>query len=653
MRVRKGRRFILVYGVDRAKERSGRCEMSGTYRVKIRDLNERGQGVGTVLATLPAADTGAESAVGTRMAPVTYPAMRSSGAGDEGKICFVDGALPGETVLARLLEDKKKYMVLDLAEVESPSADRRPSDCAYFPECGSCQLRHLSYEAELRFKEKRVYDLLHRAGVFAPADQQASPRDAQQPEIMQSASDGIKLPSDQSPRGDNSEEHAEGSGQTVSLNAANTTLSEVFRPIIGMDDPFHYRGKTIFPVGGAAGGIAIGQYRRGTNDLVDLRACHIQNGLSLTLVNTVRELANRDRVSAYDKTAHRGSLRHLVVRTAFSSKQVMLVFAVNDGEADAAIASWMPRLAEKAAAAGYALASVWLNRQTSRNNRILSDQYQLLFGSGTIEEEINGVRYIVSPDSFFQVNPVQAARLFREVVHAAGLKPGDTALDLYCGVGAISLQLAFHAGEAASVFDDGASTGSFGGVFHADSAANSSPETVSHSESAANGFPGSATCADSAANSSPERVSLTESEANGSLISSGTGKCSSAIHVLGIDNVRSAVEDARASARLNGIENAEFIEADASEWLRANGKNANVDVIVVDPPRKGLTPDAIDIIQSSGCKRLVYVSCNPATLARDLASLSSSFAIRSIQPVDLFPRTVHVETVCLMSLKAK
>jgi len=259
----------------------------------------------------------------------------------------------------------------------------------------------------------------------------------------------------------------------------------------------------------------------------------------------------------------------------------------------------------------------------------------------------------VSPDSFFQVNPVQAARLFREVVHAAGLKPGDTALDLYCGVGAISLQLAFHAGEAASVFDDGASTGSFGGVFHADSAANSSPETVSHSESAANGFPGSATCADSAANSSPERVSLTESEANGSLISSGTGKCSSAIHVLGIDNVRSAVEDARASARLNGIENAEFIEADASEWLRANGKNANVDVIVVDPPRKGLTPDAIDIIQSSGCKRLVYVSCNPATLARDLASLSSSFAIRSIQPVDLFPRTVHVETVCLMSLKAK
>ncbi|HNZ63824.1 MAG TPA: hypothetical protein PKH23_05820, partial [Bacillota bacterium] len=499
--------------------------MSGTYRVKIRDLNERGQGVGTVLATLPAADTGAESAVGTRMAPVTYPAMRSSGAGDEGKICFVDGALPGETVRARLLEDKKKYMVLDLAEVESPSADRRPSDCAYFPECGSCQLRHLSYEAELRFKEKRVYDLLHRAGVFAPADQQASPRDAQQPEIMQSASDGIKLPSDQSPRGDNSEEHAEGSGQSVSLHAANATLPEVFRPIIGMDDPFHYRGKTIFPVGGAAGGIAIGQYRRGTNDLVDLRACHIQNGLSLSLVNAVRELANRDRVSAYDKTAHRGSLRHLVVRTAFSSKQVMLVFAVNDGEADAAIASWMPRLAEEAAAAGYALASVWLNRQTSRNNRILSDQYQLLFGSGTIEEEINGVRYIVSPDSFFQVNPVQAARLFREVVRAAGLKPGDTALDLYCGVGAISLQLAFHAGEAASVFDDGASTGSFGGVFHADSAANSSPE----------------------------RVFLTESAANGSLISSGAGKCSSAIHVLGIDNVRSAVEDARANARLNGI----------------------------------------------------------------------------------------------------
>lgn len=434
---------------------------------------------------------------------------------DRGKVCFVNDALPGEVVTARLIEDKRNYRVLDLVEIEVPSPDRVLPDCEYYPECGSCQLRHLHYDAELRLKENRVRHFLSRLEGAYPAK---------------------------------------------------------FLPIIGMGDTRHYRGKSIFPFSQEDGVVTIGQYRRGTNDLIDIQRCLIQSEVSLALVNSVRELANKDGVPAYDRMTQRGILRHLVVRTGFASRQVMLVFVVNDLSVKEQIMSWVPALEETALDAGYTLKSVWMNLQTSRDNRILSDDYLFLFGEETIEEEINGVRYNISPDSFFQVNPKQTEILFREVVKTANIKPGDRVLDLYCGVGAIALQLA--------------------------------SDIASHAQ--------------------------------------GSGE------VIGVEIVEAAVDNARDNAKLNGIENVHFIKADASKWLYEQNDKLMIDVIVVDPPRKGLDPAALNVIREADCERVVYVSCNPATLARDLALLSDRYQIATIQPVDMFPHTTHVETIVLI-----
>ena len=185
------------------------------------------------------------------------------------------------------------------------------------------------------------------------------------------------------------------------------------------------------------------------------------------------------------------------------------------------------------------------------------------------------MKYKISPDSFFQVNPIQAARLFQEIVRAADLKPGDRVLDLYSGVGAISLQLA-----------------------------------------------------------------------------KAYEKLSPAIEITGVESVEQAVMDAELNMDINGLLNLAFIREDANSWLEDyenNPENTPFDLIVVDPPRKGLDQKGLDVILASHTPRLIYVSCNPATLARDLSDLAPAYTVDRVQPVDMFPRTAHVETVVLMS----
>lgn len=519
------------------------------FQIAIRDINERGQGVGSVMAVLNGADGSAEENIESRNFPTNHEKTEQY----RGKICFVDGALPGEEVLATLRQEKRNYLVLDLVEILKSSPDREASDCEYFPECGSCQLRHMDYQAELHLKEKRVLDLLCRIG---PLQTEVTDIDSTATD-MAAHSDTIQQ----------SDIPTSGDGHSI------------FKPIIGMENPFHYRSKSIFPISESTTesgdrAVTIGQYRRGTHELVDLQDCKIQSEVALALVNTVRTLTVRDEVSIYDETEHRGTLRHLVVRVGFSSNQVMVIFVVNDDLADETIETWIPEFRQTVHSQGMTLQSVWLNDMDTRGNRILSSEYRLLDGAETIEETINGVTYQISPDSFFQVNPRQAAVLFDRVIDAAALNPGDRVLDLYCGVGALSLQL------AASMGTD---------------------------------CPG---------------------------------------EVIGVDNVPQAIQDAEENAQLNGMTNLRFIEADSTAWLKEYVENStgdSFDVIVVDPPRKGLDPGTVEAIKNSDSQRVVYVSCNPATLARDLSSLHDKYRIDSVQPVDMFPRTMHVETVVLMS----
>ncbi|HZK29200.1 MAG TPA: 23S rRNA (uracil(1939)-C(5))-methyltransferase RlmD [Clostridia bacterium] len=514
------------------------------FKVGIRDLNERGQGVGSVTAVFEGTD---ENSKYTDLVPNQEHTKHY-----QGKVCFVDGALPGEEVLAILRQDRRHYLVLDLVEILKASPDRELSDCDYFPECGSCQLRHIDYKAELRLKDKRVRDLLCRVG----------PLDIEAPETEKEAS---HLTSRTDPPSQS--------------DIPPPDDHPVFRPIIGMEDPCHYRSKSIFPIAEIMTdredrSVAIGQYRRGTHDLIDLHHCKIQSEVALALVNTIRDLIVHDEPSIYDEAAHSGTLRHLVVRVGFSSNQVMVIFVVNDDLEDSSIESWIPELRQTVHAQAMTLTSVWLNNMDTKGNRILSSDYRLLDGEEAIEETINGVSYKISPDSFFQVNPRQSAVLFKYVIDAADLNPSDRILDLYCGVGALGLQL------AAAMGPDG---------------------------------PG---------------------------------------EVIGVDNVPQAIEDARENARLNAMPRLQFIEADATAWLvdyMDNPADRPFDVIVVDPPRKGLDPDAVEAIKNSNSPRVIYVSCNPATLARDLSILHDTYQIVNVQPVDMFPRTMHVETVVLMS----
>ena len=487
-----------------------KAENSFLFLIKIRDLNERGQGVGIVQALRDPA----EAAEG--------PDRESPYA---GKVCFVNGALPGEEVLARLLVEKRHYLVLDLVSILKESPDRIASDCSYFPDCGGCQLRSLTYEAELQWKERRVrYFLTHKGPL----------------------EDG----------------------------------SSALCPIIGMESPCHYRGKSAFPIKAAAddgGRPVIGQYRQGTHELVDLHTCQTHSRIALALVNTVRELIAQDQLAPYDETDYTGTLSHLVIRTSFSTGQVMIIFAVQDQEADEAISRWIPALERTVEEGGKSLQSAWINDRERRGNRILSNRYRLVQGSPWIEERINQVSYRISPGSFFQINPLQAEKLFKEVVKAADLKAGDRVLDLYSGVGAFSLQLAQAARD------------------------------------------------------------LTP-----------------AIGVIGVENDQQAVLDANLNADINELSNLTFIEADATSWLEDYENTPGqepFDVIVVDPPRKGLDPGAVEAIRRSGATRLIYISCNPSTLARDLSLLADDYRLDYAQPVDLFPRTTHVETVVLMSRK--
>ncbi len=487
---------------------SDKPESSFLFLIKIRDLNERGQGVGTVRA-LRSLDEGEESQ--DRESPYA------------GKVCFVNGALPGEEVLARLLFEKRHYLVLDLVSILKPSPDRINSDCVYFPDCGGCQLRPMTYEAELQWKERRVRHFLNHEGLIEDD-------------------------------------------------------SSLLKPVIGMEDPYHYRGKSVFPIQSAlapGNPPLIGQYRQGTHELVDLDDCETHNKISLALVRTVRALISRDQVPLYDEGSHTGTLSHLLVRTGFSSKQIMIIFVVHDDRADEAIAGWIPTLEKTTNEEGGTLQAVWINDRETRGNRILSNRYRLIQGSPWIEEEINQVSYRISPGSFFQINPLQASLLFKEVIRAADLKAGDRVLDLYSGVGALSLQLAQAARD------------------------------------------------------------LTP-----------------AIEIIGVENDRQAVLDANLNADINELSNLSFIEADATSWLEDYGKDPDMkafDVILVDPPRKGLDQRALEAIRQAAPDRFIYVSCNPSTLARDLSLLGDDYRLESAQPVDLFPRTTHVETMVLMS----
>ena len=331
-------------------------------------------------------------------------------------------------------------------------------------------------------------------------------------------------------------------------------------PILGMDRPYHYRGKVQAAFGtDGRGNIISGVYQSGSHRIVCVDDCLLEDETADRIIVDIRRMMPRFRMTAYDEKRASGFLRHVLVRRSFSTGEVMVVLVASTP----VFPLRKPFLAALRAAHPEITTAV-LNINDAFTPLVLGKRETVLFGPGYIEDELCALRFRISPASFYQVNPAQTQTLYETAIDFAGLTGRERVLDAYCGTGTIGLAAA---GRAAAV--------------------------------------------------------------------------------AGVERNRDAVRDAIANARRNGIQNAYFTCADAGEFMtEAAAQGEPCDVVFMDPPRAGASPEFLTALSTLAPARVVYVSCDPETLARDLGVLTKrGYRVQRIQPVDMFPHTEHVETV--------
>lgn len=419
---------------------------------------------------------------------------------------FTPLTAPGDVARVKIVKVQKAYAYGRLEELLSPSSDRVEPDCPVFAQCGGCCYRHISYGAELRIKEDRVKDALVRIGGFSD----------------------LKV-----------------------------------RKILGAEHRNGYRNKALLPLGiKKDGGMAMGFYAVNSHRIVDCDRCLLQPEGFSAAMTAFCQWAEKYGDSVYDESTHSGRMRRLYLRKGEKSGEVMACVVVNGNglhhEAE---------LVEAMKAAVPGITSVLINSNREKTNVALGKSCRTIYGSDTIQDELCGLKFRLSPLSFYQVNRTQAERLYGIAGEFADLTGSELLLDLYCGAGTIGLSLARQARQ-----------------------------------------------------------------------------------VIGVEIVPEAVENARQNAADNQIDHAEFLCGDAAfaaEQLRQRGEKP--DVIIIDPPRKGCDRALIETITAMAPKRVVYVSCDPATLARDLKLFRElGYPPVEAAPVDMFPGTAHVECVVKM-----
>lgn len=421
----------------------------------------------------------------------------------EGCAVFIPNAIAGERVQVRIEKAQKTWAAGKIVSLLEKSPHRVNRECPVAKLCGGCDFWHMDYEEETRLKAERVRTCLNRIGGEA--------------------------------------------------------LEEV--PILAAPTCYGYRNKAQYPVAAKKGRAYAGFFRAGTHEVVEMERCRILPEEGDAVKEIVIRYVNQFHISVYDETAHKGLLRHIYVRRGAVSGQVLVCLVVN-GETLPHTEILIDRLKK---VPGFTTLVLSVNQR--KGNAVLGDRFLTLYGPGYMEDTLCGLTFRLSPRSFYQVNHTQAQHLYEMAISQAKITKADTVLDLYCGVGTITLIMAKAAGK-----------------------------------------------------------------------------------VIGVEVIPQAVEDARDNAVRNHITNAEFLCGDAGEAaLKLERQGIHPDVVVVDPPRKGLSADAIEAIQRMWPRRLVYVSCDPATLARDVAELKQrGYGLENAQAVDLFPRCSHVETVALL-----
>jgi len=422
----------------------------------------------------------------------------------EGCAVFLPNAIAGEKYRVRIEKVGKTWAAGKIVEILEKSPHRVNRECPVAKLCGGCDFWHMDYEEETRLKAERVRQCLNRIG--------------------------------------------------------GESLTEV--PILAAPTCYGYRNKAQYPVSSQKNRVFAGFFKAGTHQVIENEKCLILPPETDRVKKIVIDYVNHYRITAYDETTGKGLLRHIYVRRGAVSEQILVCLVVN-GRKLPHIDDLIKRLQT---VPGFTCLVLSVN--TKAGNTVLGEEFITLYGPGYIEDTLCDLKFRLSARSFYQVNHHQAQRLYEAAIAQAEITKEDLVLDLYCGVGTITLAMAKAAGK-----------------------------------------------------------------------------------VIGVEVVEQAVEDARENARRNGIENAEFFCGDAGKAaLELENQGIRPDVVVVDPPRKGLNADTIEALHRMSPRRIVYVSCDPATLARDVALLKErGYVLKNAQAADLFPRCSHVESiVCLV-----
>lgn len=456
---------------------------------------------------------------------------------------FIKDAVIGDVVEAKIMKSKKNYAYAKLEKVVVPSPFRAQPRCRYHRQCGGCQIQAMDYARQLEFKQRKVRNDLLRIGGFSEEE-----------------------------------------------------IDRVMEPIIGMEEPFYYRNKALYPVGKDREGNPIaGFYAGRTHSIIANTECFLGRKENKEILDIILAYMKEFHVEPYEEKDGSGLVRHILIRNGFASGEIMVCLVLNRKKEKGG--NYLPKqeILLRRLATVKNMTSVSVNINTEKTNVILGKEVHTLWGKDTISDSIR-VRDMASPDmkftgeelkfeisplSFYQVNPAQTEKLYSLALRYAGLTGQETVWDLYCGIGTISLFMAAHARQ-----------------------------------------------------------------------------------VYGVEIVQQAIEDAKKNAAQNAIFNAEFFVGKAEEILPGfyegggnftdpNGGSGcdmrHPDVILVDPPRKGCDGKCLSTMLQMAPDRIVYVSCDPATLARDLRVLrDGGYELKKARPVDLFGQTVHVETVCLL-----
>ena len=421
---------------------------------------------------------------------------------------FIPNAIKGEKIKALIVKVLSSHAFGKIIEIIEPSKERVEPDCATYKRCGGCSLRHIKYKETLKMKQNSVESLVNKT---------------------------LKTP----------------------VKVLET---------IGMERPVYYRNKAQFPLGLDKDNIPqIGVFANRTHEIVPIEKCLIQNEEAQKVAKTILNFIKKNNLTIYNEKTGKGLFRHIVVKVGLKTKEIMCILVIN-GKGFNQEQELVKELTEKY----QNVKTIVKNINMKNTNVILGLENINIYGDGYIKDVLGDYTFKISPLSFYQVNPVQAEKLYNIGVEKAQISKEDIVFDLYCGIGTISLFMSKYAKK-----------------------------------------------------------------------------------VYGVEIVEQAIEDAKENAKINNIENVEFIAGDTEIILDdlINKNKIIPDVIMVDPPRKGLDNTSIENILKIKPRRVVYISCNPATLVRDLAKMEDAYDIGEIQPVDMFPYTSHVECVCVLELK--